>query len=203
MESRKRCVVVFLCGLGGSGNSVVVELDWYATHSTQDRKKRIEDARKTGDKKLLEKEENPKNWYSWSRFKRDLSKLKAKRHLNVRGAWNQKTGKKDLSVDLRLAQGGRAIILCEGIYLLHDTISKFADYIIYLTVSERLAHGRSAKRDLHRSSKQYLAYKRYLLKKYDVPYFAENEKNAHLVLATDSADPRKIAERILRSTERE
>lgn len=189
IPTQKKHPVLFLSGLGGMGKttfahkveerrkSVVVETDWYLTYATEDRKMRIAYALASGNPERIQKEENPLHWYSWDLFTEDILGLQKNGSLKIKNAWNQKTGGKDLNVDLHL-QGEKDLIMCDGIYLLHPPLTALADYIVLLEGGKELSQERTAQRDAHRSSPEYLAYKAELLEKYDLPYVERYRKNA-------------------------
>jgi uridine kinase len=192
---------VFVCGLGGVGkstisgrlaellNGVVVESDWYLRHSTAERRRRIADALTSGDPSFVEAEENPQNWYDWSAFRRDIEQLRDTGNVVIDDAWAQSTGEKSDSVAIH-ADAGQPII-CEGIYLLDAEVSDLSDVSVLLTVSGHVARERAEERDRHRSDETYLAYKRELLWKYDLPYFERHQGNADIVIDnSDLGDPK-------------
>ncbi len=197
-RAKGRRLIVFVCGFGGAGKTtlchnlaakmnppgIIFETDWYAKYPTKERRSRIESAIASKDGLLIEREENPKNWYDWSALISDLESLKESGYLELRNVWNQGTGEKDLSIDLQLPASGDSVIICDGIYLLHDEIKFIADLIILLDTPMNACLERAAARDNHRSSKQYLDYKAHLAEKYDQPYFDRFRKNAHLVIPT-------------------
>ena len=192
-------VIVFVCGLGGSGktffahqlqekigrSAVSFHTDWYATYSTSVRKERIQEAIDSGDSIRIEQEENPRNWYSWLELQQGLKTLQSTGHLHIPNAWNQETGEKDLEVECTLQDHPSGVIICDGIYLLHPEMEQSADVIIYLSVSKNVVLERANKRDGHRSSSEYLAYKASLLDKYDLEYYKQYEQKADIVINND------------------
>jgi uridine kinase len=189
-------LIVFVCGMGGSGkttfcknlkrilgeNCIGFHTDWYATYPTEERKARIKAALESKDQTRIEREENPKNWYSWTKLKEDLTSLKASGHLEIQNAWNQATGNKDLAIDLSAKDPSEMIILCDGIYLFHPSIIGSSDFVISLHVSQDELNRRASARDSHRSSQEYLDYKASLIEKYDIQYYKEYEKIADLIV---------------------
>jgi uridine kinase len=187
--------IIFICGLGGSGKttfsrniaqevtveSVAVHSDWWAKYSTVERKKRIKEALDSGDTFRIEQEENPQNWYDvWEKLGADLLELQSTGSLVIPDAWNQKTGEKDLKVELSVPE--RGLIIFDGIYLLHPEIADIADCIVLLDVPAEICQKRAEQRDSHRSEPDYLAYKASLMKKYDVPYIEKYRDRADLVI---------------------
>jgi len=203
----KKHPIIFICGLGGTGKSTlstklsnllsrecnILSLDWYLIHSTNDRKEDIKKALESRDQELIEQRENPVNWNDYDKLKKDLVYLQEHSHLEVRDAWNQKSGEKDLEINIQF-ENKDGIIICEGICLLHPQISSLADLIICLEVSEEETVKRTNQRDLHRSSPEYLAYKAKLQEKYDIPYFKNNVNAADLVINMEEKQEEEIAE---------
>lgn len=196
---KKKRPILFICGLGGSGKTtlakqienqadvpcIAVHSDWWAKYSTVERKRRIKAALDSGDPKRIEQEENPQNWYEmWKTLSTDLQTLQSTGRLTLHNAWNQKTGEKNLTVELEVPENG--LIIFDGIYLLHSEIAHVADFIILLDVPPEICRKRSEERDSHRSSGEYLAYKAMLLQKYDVPYFKKYKDEEYYVLSNPS-----------------
>lgn len=194
-NGRGRRFIVFVCGFGGAGKTtlchelsakldrpaVVLETDWYAKYATVERRQRIKTATDSGDEDRIEQEVNPRNWYDWAALASALSCLKEDGNLEVRNGWCQRTGEKVLNLDVRVpGDSSECVILCDGIYLLHDEIRKIADLIVLLETPLPTCLERGANRDSHRSSQEYLAYKATLTAKYDVPYFEKFSSHAHI-----------------------
>ena len=206
LQNGKTPLIVFVCGMGGSGkstfaknlaksigsNCIPFHTDWYATYPTKERKKRIKEALNSKDSQKIEKDENPQNWYSWDKLKSDLNALSQTGSLHIQNAWNQENGEKDLTLNLKLKDSKNGIILCDGIYLLHPEITELADIIISLYVDEENLIKRAEIRDAHRSSPEYLAYKAHLTQKYDGPYYKNFEKNADMIIDNNDFKNPKI-----------
>jgi uridine kinase len=197
-QGRGKRLIVFVCGFGGAGKttfchklssmlavpSIVFETDWYARYATNERRSRIKAALDSGDPKLIAQEENPKNWYDWAALISGLRTLQETGHLAIQNGWSQRTGEKDLYSALDLSRNRDSVIICDGIYLLHDQVASCADLIIMLDTTVADCLERTATRDSHRSSKEYLDYKALLVEKYDKPYFEEFSKKADIVASS-------------------
>ena len=186
---------IFICGFGGAGkttfcnylksklepNAVVFECDWFLKYPTFIRRAQIKTALDSGNARRIIEEENPKNWYDWMLLTTSLKTLTQEKMLSLENAWSQETGNKDLAVNLAISQDPGAVILVDGIYLLHDTIRDIADHIVLLDVPISHCIERTLKRDTHRSTRSYLEYKVSLLHKYDKPYFDELKEQADTI----------------------
>ncbi|HZM63904.1 MAG TPA: hypothetical protein VFB59_02105 [Candidatus Saccharimonadales bacterium] len=186
--------VIFVCGLSGAGKtefcndvqrelsreSVIVRTDWYLTYGSLERRRRIYKAFDDNNAEAIEREANPKNWYSWDRFKSDVKALRSLGQLQLSAAWDQRTGEKHLSVELQVASDG--VIICDGIYLLDPAICEYTDVTVLLDVSPDTTKERAGKRDQHRNPGSYLALKESLKEKYDVPYFEQYRQLADIII---------------------
>ncbi|MBU0999417.1 hypothetical protein KKG24_03925 [Patescibacteria group bacterium] len=197
IQFQKSHPIVFISGMGGSGkttfaNKIVnqnnnakhFELDWYLIHSSKERGKRIKDAFESGNEETINKEANPINHYDYNSFKKDIKDFQESGKFSVKNVWNQKTGEKDANYSLDF-NGQDGLIVCDGDYLLHSEIASLADLVILLEVPFETARKRAEQRDMHRSDTEHLARKKLIAQKYDTPYFAENRKNATLVIASE------------------
>lgn len=200
LEQKNR-PIAFICGLGGSGKTTLakkiaremdvecipVHSDWWAKYSTVERKARIKEALDSGDPVRIAQEENPQNWYGvWKKLSADLLELQRTGKLMIPNVWNQKTGEKDLNVELSVPEKG--LILFDGIYLLHPEIADVSDFIVLLDVPPDVCRKRSEQRDSHRSDPDYLAYKASLMEKYDVPYFKKYRTRADLIISPNISE---------------
>lgn len=147
------------------------------------RNARIKTALESRNARKIIEEENPQNWYDWILLTTSLKTLAEERSLKLENAWSQATGNKDLSINLSLSKEKGNVILCDGIYLLHDTIRGLADYTILLDVPVSFCIENTLIRDAHRSSKSYLEYKVSLLYKYDKPYFEEFQNQVDTIVS--------------------
>jgi uridine kinase len=198
-NGRGKQLIVFVCGFGGAGKTtfcrrlcaeiacpaIVFETDWYAKYPTEQRRERIRSAIDSQDQQLIEQEENPINWYDWPALVSGLKKLKESGRLEIRDGWCQSTGKKEFSIDLEIPSNGDSVIICDGIYLLHDAVKSAADLIVLLDTQISVCLNRATVRDSHRSTREYLDYKAALLDKYDKPYFELYSSNADMCVNAD------------------
>lgn len=192
--------VVFVCGLGGAGKSefcsniqaalgreaFIVRNDWYLIYSSSERRNRIEQALDSNNADRIEQEANPQNWYDWDKLAVDLEALRSLGSLQLVNVWNQQTGEKDLSVDVRV--GSDAVIICDGIYLLDPEVQTLSDVTVLLEVSPKVARQRAEKRDEHRSESAYLQLKDSLMQRYDIPYFEKHRDAADIIINNDNFD---------------
>ncbi len=172
-----------VCGFGGTGKStvmrdlsakfrdscVVFETDWYMTHSSKERREGIARAIESNIEHELNFWSSPINWYDWQELTNDLSELMAEGQLLRQGFWRSSTGEKDLSISLSLK--ANAVILVDGIYLLHDPIRSLLDAVIMLEVDVEEALARSIARDKHRSPPSRQEFKKQVAYSHDIPYF--------------------------------
>jgi uridine kinase len=198
-KGRGKQLVVFVCGFGGAGKTtfcrrlraeltcpaIVFETDWFAKYATEQRRERIRAAIASQEQKLIEQEENPINWYDWPALVSGLNNLKKSGRLEIRDGWSQSTGKKEFSIDFEIPTDGESVVICDGIYLLHDAVKSAADLIVLLDTQIPTCLNRTAGRDSHRSTKEYLDYKAALVDKYDKPYFELYSSNADVYVNAD------------------
>jgi len=187
--------VVGVCGLGGSGKSTicrqvaesasfpctVFELDWYLTHSSQDRRDAILRSL-AGVEANLDFWRDPTNWYDWELFGADLKQIRSTGHLKRSGLWRQSTGAKDLEIIIELPTSG--VVLCEGIYLAHPAVRPFFDEVVFLEAPSHAALERSARRDSHRNPEAYQAFKASVTISFDLPYFVKNRAAGDTLVLT-------------------
>jgi uridine kinase len=188
-------VVVGVCGLGGSGKSTicrqvamsasfpctVFELDWYLTHSSQDRRDAILRSL-AGVEANLDFWRDPTNWYDWELFEDDLKQIRNTGYLKRSGLWRQSTGAKDLEIIIELPNSG--VVLCEGIYLAHPAARPFFDKFVFLEAPSHAALERSARRDSHRNPEGYQAFKTSVTISFDLPYFVKNRAACDTLVLT-------------------
>jgi hypothetical protein len=91
----------------------------------------------------------------------------------LRGAWRQSTGEKDLAVSLTAVNQSSAVVLVDGIYLLHPEIRAHLDRILLIEDTAVSARAKAEGRDAHRAETPYLGFKAHLAEKFDAPYFAK------------------------------
>lgn len=174
-----------VCGLGGIGKSticrstaeqyssdlILVETDWYLALPSSVRKTAILDALQRQNTEEVERWSDPSSWYDWTSFVSDIDRLRRKGELQLHSAWRQSTGEKDLRIDLRVRNLQSALILVDGIYLLHPPIRALLDRVIVIEDIAENARKRAKTRDAHRAEGEYLAFKAALAESFDVPYF--------------------------------
>jgi uridine kinase len=185
-------LVIGVSGLGGSGKTTLCrhlskcfskrsfhfECDLFAKYGTLERRARIDKALKSGNPKLIEQEENPRNWYGWDDIEQTLSDLKERGSSVFDQGWDQKTGEKDKQAVFELPESDHVILFVDCIYLLHDPVRHWFDLSVLIDTSLEITFARGKQRDKHRSNSSYLKYKQSLTHKYDIPYFEQHKEQA-------------------------
>ena len=177
--------VLGICGFGGCGKTTLCNLllqelgsralhfetDWYLRQSSKERRARVEEGLVADTMEEVVRSEDPSSWYDWSLVTAHLKELKTVGSLKITNAWRQSTGVKDLELELSLPDGEASIIVCDGIYLLHNEIRGSMDRVVKISSSVTEAVSRAGGRDSHRSPDWYLNFKENLRTHFDVPYF--------------------------------
>ncbi len=176
---------MFIAGFTGAGkttlaheiavkypNTKIVELDWYHMYATEERKRLINEGKFSEDRQM---------WFDWDKFFKGIATLRSQGKLSLSNGWNQKTGRKDLNVNLDF-EGKNGLIVCEGIFLLHPEATASADLVVLKDIDIEESQRRSDERDSHRNDPRYLAFRRALYVRYDKPYFERYKKNAQIIL---------------------
>jgi uridine kinase len=197
---RTECVsTVGVCGLGGTGKSTtshivalelspqvqIFSIDWYLIHPTNERRLLIEEALERGEPVEVAYWENPSAWYDWKEISSAITTLVTCRSLTIENAWNQRTGLKDLDVEVTLPEEGSVVILVDGIYLLHPEIASQLDTVVLLEGSPEQSFAQSISRDSHRSPAEYLSFKERLLEEFDIPYFEKYRASADYIITLE------------------
>lgn len=183
-----------VCGLGGTGKStlcralakhyapnvLLVETDWYLTLSSSARKSAVLTALQRRDVADIERWSDPSAWYDWDAFICDLDHLRTAGELHLNAAWRQSTGEKDLTVNLRVSNPSRTVLVFDGIYLLHPPIRGLLDQVMLLEDSAEAARVRAEGRDAHRVESAYLQFKADVARSFDVPYFERLSASADI-----------------------
>jgi uridine kinase len=182
-----------ICGLGGTGkttlcteiqrrhptSTAIIEIDWYLTHTSKERRARVLEAIDSNSNDLAFWKD-PVNWYDWQLFVVDLDQLRSRGSLKRSGLWRQSSGEKDLEVSLSLATSG--VIICDGIYLLHEEVRAHLNQTVLLKTTPESALARSIQRDHHRNPKNYQDFKSLVTAEYDIPYFEKYQDLASEVV---------------------
>jgi len=184
-------VLVAVSGFAGAGKTTLCRslqaarpnlvshfvCDRFSRHSFHEREQRIAEqaSRARGGE-----EENPRTWYDWQAIERALGALRGDRSFAFERAWNTASGELDARYKLDLRSDGPAIVLCDGIFLLHDAVRHWFDATILVDCPEpvRRARGRRRSNDPAR-----LAYMNELERRFAEPYFRENAAHAQIVYA--------------------
>jgi len=190
-----RHATVFVCGLAGAGKttlchgliellpsgSTILRQDWFTRFITQERLARIASARDSGDTIALEREENPFNWHDLGAFFECAERLVRTGGLVLRGAFDQRTGRKDATFSVKLG-GSSSLLLCDGIYLLHPLARMYSDQVVFIDIPFETSVERVRGRDGHRASDEYLRFKAGLRRKHDLPYATKWRKDTDIVM---------------------
>ncbi|POF32677.1 uridine kinase family protein [Roseibium marinum] len=152
------------------------ECDRFSRHSFNEREKRIAEHR--ADIDTCTDEANPRHWYDWSEIEKALHALRKGRRLDFSRAWNPKSGELNAHYTLHLGEAGPVLVLCDGIFLLHEPVRDWFDATIFVDCPAPLRHSRGQRRtkdpDRH-------AYMRHLERTYCEPYFREFTSRADVV----------------------
>ncbi|MEM9634169.1 MAG: hypothetical protein AAGA50_22765, partial [Pseudomonadota bacterium] len=146
-----------------------------------EREQRIEEQRSSSP---VNPEENPLNWYAWEEIGTSLATLRDQGGFTYERAWNSRTGELDQKYSLQRTQEAPTLILCDGIYLLHEPVRDWLDMTIFVGKPEatRKKRGRTRTTDASRR-----AYMERLERIYAIPYFQANIARADVIYR--EADP--------------
>ncbi len=122
--------------------------------------------------------ENPLHWYDWTEIGAALSALRRERWSEFNRAWNPNSGELDARYTLDLREHQSSLVLCDGIFLLHEPVRSWFDATVVVDCPEpiRRARGEGRTKDPDRR-----AYMNSLEKTYCEPYFQEHSRYADLV----------------------
>ncbi|MES0812734.1 hypothetical protein ABLO27_24795 [Roseibium sp. SCPC15] len=194
IESRD-LIIAGVCGLAGAGKTTLcktlasnfpahtlhLECDRFSQFSFVEREKRIEEQRRLAP---VNSEENPLNWYAWEAIGRSLAALRDQGCFTYERAWNNCTGELDGKYSLQRTQDASTLVLCDGIYLLHEPVRDWLDMSILVDTPEaiRRARGKARTTDVDRRDCMERLERIYV-----IPYFETNIASADIIYRV--ADP--------------
>ncbi|WP_315922191.1 hypothetical protein [Mesorhizobium sp. SP-1A] len=187
-------LVVGVCGHAGAGKSTLcrefiylasiptirLNCDLFSTHGYRERQELIAVARATGDRNQIDAIENPRDWYAYNAIASAISDLKQTGRHSYKRAWNSETGDLDGTYDVSLPNQRPAIILCDGIYLLHPPIRQALDITIIVDTATDILDQRCiarSKGDIERAQQH-----RTMRERFAVPYFDQYGWLADIVI---------------------
>lgn len=152
--------LVGVCGFAGAGKTTLcnriaaalpdvafrLDCDRFSAFSHPERTRRIDAARASGDPARAEEEENPRNWYDWAAIAMALQSLRAVRAFESDRAWNSENGLLNGRYALSLPPAGPAVVLCDGIFLLHDPVPGWLDLTLLVQANAHMIDERRRRR---------------------------------------------------------
>ncbi|ATN33538.1 hypothetical protein ACO34A_06920 [Rhizobium sp. ACO-34A] len=176
-----------LCGqiiAASSVNAVRLDCDRFSTHSHTERQALIAEARRSGIAEHMAFIENPMNWYSFDHILAALDDLKNKRIHTHDRAWNRETGELDGRYQVRIAEDGPALILCDCIYLLHPAVRTALDLVVLVETPAEIVAERGLQRSKGDAARA--AVMESLRRTYSVPYFETFGSRADIVYQAET-----------------
>ncbi|MEM5583528.1 hypothetical protein WNZ15_13770 [Roseibium sp. AS2] len=159
-----------------AGKACHFECDRFSSLGFKDRERRI--AEQTGDGGRAGTAENPQHWYDWNEIEKALSALRRERRLEFNRAWNPDSGELDACYTLDLGDSRPAVVLCDGIFLLHEAVRSWFDATIFVDCPEPLRRARGLRRTQDPDRRDYMNR---LERIHCEPYFREFSPSANIV----------------------
>lgn len=188
--------IVAVCGFAGAGKTTLCrsilealsdtayhfECDRFSRYSFKEREKRI--AEQIVDLETCADEENPRHWYDWNEIEKALDGLRKQRRFDFCRAWNPASGELNAHYALHLGEDEQVLVLCDGIFLLHEPVRDWFDATIYVDCPAPLRHSRGLQRA---KDPEWHAYMMHLERTYCEPYFREFSSCADDVYRSDAS----------------
>ncbi|KZM51034.1 NB-ARC domain-containing protein [Labrenzia sp. OB1] len=159
------------------------ECDRFSRYSFKEREKRIAEQMAGSDKSAAD-EQNPLHWYDWSEIEKALSALRKGRRFDFSRAWNPASGELDAHYALHLGEDEPVLVLCDGIFLLHEPVRDWFDATIFVDCPAPLRkfRGRRRTKDPERH-----AYMMHLERTFGEPYFRDFSSCADNLYRVDAS----------------
>ena len=194
-------LLIGVCGPAGAGkttlcneilatqrlNAFRLDCDQFSTHSLAQRQARIADARASGLPNRIAAAENPQHWYAFDDIRTALGDLKSHRTHSCLKAWNRETGERDALYCVTLPEGGLSVVLCDGIYLLHDPVSTMFDLTVLVDTPAGVLRARGLARSKGDTARA--AFMERLHETYAAPDFRDLAERADVVFRPARLSP--------------
>lgn len=190
-------LVAGICGPAGAGKTslcaalaeaapfplVRLDCDAFSRHGHADRQAHIAEAVASGEAARIREAEDPCNWYAFGAIGRALRDLRGTGHHTNPRTWNRRTGELDASYRIALPGARPAVVLCDGIYLLHAPVRAALDVALMVEAPAELRAARGQVRSKDDATRAALMQR--LAETYEQPYFDRHGGTADAVLRLD------------------
>jgi uridine kinase len=190
----ERIKVFGVCGFAGAGKTTLcqelveshpdrylrLDCDRFSSQSYSDRREQIAQARAAGGRAAKIAAEDPITWYDWDEIVQAIQSLKDHGAFATHRAWNRSSGELDDRYELSIPEGERIVVLCDGIFLLHDTVRSHLDGTVFVDCPEVVL---AARRNLRSQSAELEQEAALRYESYEVPYFDLHQEKADAVFS--------------------